>query len=501
MRMHRRKFLESTFWTAAALAAARGVVAQALQGPAASAADLPARSLNGETLSIPGSDVRELAAQLRGGVLLATDSGYDTVRRLWNGTFDLKPALIARCTGAADVRSAVEFARAHQLLTAVRAGGHSTSGKSSCNGGIMIDLSPMQGVWVDRAAGVARIQAGTLLGQLDHETTAFGLVTPAGTVSHTGAAGLTLGGGFGRVARRYGLACDNLLGADLIAADGRAYRASDKENPDLMWGLRGGGGNFGVVTSLAYRLHAMNPVVLGGFIAWPIDQLKEVLRFYAERTPNSPDELALDLAIFTPPGSPALIGIDVCWSGEHGRGEKVLQPLRALGKPAFDRIAPVPYVVLQASGDQSNHIGVHHYSKSGFVEQITDAGIDAIADAFYGAPAGKIGIAFQQAGGAIGRVAPKAAAFPNRACRYWMMVLSNWDDPAETSLRTASTQAAWKLLEPLTKGFYMNHIDDTKDAAAIRANYGENYARLVQLKNKYDPTNLFRLNANVKPSV
>lgn len=501
MRMHRRKFIESTFWTAASLAAARTFAADAPQSPASAASDLPARTLTGETIRIPGSNVQDLAAQLRGGVLLASDTGYDTVRRLWNGTFDLKPALIARCTGAADVRSAVEFAQTHRLLTAVRAGGHSTSGKSSCNGGIMIDVSPMQGVWVDRVARVARIQAGTLLGQLDHETTTFGLVTTAGTVSHTGAAGLTLGGGFGRVARRYALACDNLIAADLIAADGRPYRASEQENSDLLWGLRGGGGNFGVVTSLEYRLHPMNPIVLGGFIAWPITQLKDVLRFYAERSLNAPDELAQDLAIFTPPGSPGLVGIDVCWSGDHARGEKVLQPLRAFGKPVFDRIAPTPYVALQASGDQTNHQGVHHYSKSGFVEQFTESGIDAIAEAFHGAPPGVLAIAFQQGGGAIARVPRAAAAFPNRASRYWMMALSNWEDPAETSQRTASTQAAWKLLEPHTKGFYMNHIDDSKDAAAIHANYGENYARLVQLKNKYDPTNLFRLNANVKPSV
>src|ERR1700733_5537079 len=282
--------------------------------------DVPAKSLAGGETVLPGSTIEALAASLRGEVLLAGSQDYDRTRRVWNASFDKKPGLIARCTGASDVQQAVAFAREHQLLTAVRAGGHSYSGKSSCEGGLVIDLQPMQGVRVDPETRRAYLESGSLLGQLDHECAAFGLATTAGTVSHTGAAGLTLDGGLGRLGRRFGLACDNAASFDIVTADGRFLRASDKENPDLYWGLRGGGGNFGVVTSIEYRLHDMDPVMFGGNITWPLAQARDVLRYYRDTAPDAPEVVNLAPLLYSRPDGP-VIEIEVCWSGDRAQGE------------------------------------------------------------------------------------------------------------------------------------------------------------------------------------
>ena len=292
--MKRRDFLRTTAFAS---------TAAWLPFQRAWAADQPAMSLAGTPISLAQSDVADLAASLQGELLLPTHSRYEQARRVWNGAVDKRPALIAACLGAADVMRAVNFAHAHRLLTAVRAGGHSTSGKSTCDGGIMIDLSPMRGVRVDPTTHTAYLEAGTLLGQLDRECTAFGLATTAGTVSNTGAAGLTLGGGFGRLGSRFGLACDNLKGADIITASGALVHASERENQELLWGLRGGGGNFGVVTSLEYSLHPMNPIVLGGMLNWSFEHAREVLEFYAEYAPRKPDELCIDLFLRSAPGA------------------------------------------------------------------------------------------------------------------------------------------------------------------------------------------------------
>jgi FAD/FMN-containing dehydrogenase len=491
MTIPRRRFIASALGTAAILPFAR---AWAADGP-----PLQARTLDGGEVQVARADVADLAAGMRGAVLLADSAQYDSGRHIWNGAFDWRPALIARCTGQADVRRAVEFARAHRLLTAVRGGGHSTSGKSSCNGGIMIDLAPMQGVRVDPQARRAWVEPGTLLGQLDHETAAFGLVTTAGTVSHTGAAGLTLGGGFGRVGRRFGLACDNLVGADLITADGQRVRASETENPELLWGLRGGGGNFGVVTGFEYRLHPMRPVIWGGVIAWPASAAREVLRTVGEIAENAPDELNIEPILVTPPGAPPMVIVEVCWSGDdHAAGAARVAKLRTLPKPVFDKLGPLPYVVLQQANDAANPHGIRHYSKAGFVPKLDEALIDSVVTTFLGHPPGSLGYVFQQCGGQINRVAPDATAFPNRGATYWIMVMANWMDPAEDESRKATARAAWKTLEPLTRGFYVNSATE-RDEGAIRGNYGANYARLVALKDRYDPGNQFRLNVNVKP--
>jgi FAD/FMN-containing dehydrogenase len=461
--------------------------------------DVPARSLAGGEIVLPGSTIEALAASLRGEVLLAGSQDYDSTRRVWNASFDKKPALIALCTGAADVQQAVAFAREHQLLTAVRAGGHSLSGKSSCDGGLVIDLQAMQGVRVDPETRRAYLESGSLLGQLDHECAAFRLATTAGTVSHTGAAGLTLGGGLGRLGRRFGLACDNAASFDIVTADGRFLRANDKENPDLYWGLRGGGGNFGVVTSIEYRLHDMDPVILGGSIVWPVAQARDVLRYYRDIAPDAPDVVNLAPALYSEPDGQVL-QIEVCWSGDRAQGEAWLKKLRAFGKPARDDIAPMPYVAIQIGADELLASGKYYYMKSGMLTQLKDDGIDLLIDSYKRMPDWYL-LFFDHCGGAYRHLAPAATAFPNRDMLFTLGTLSIWPTKDGIEENTAKMRANWHELSPLTKGFYTNYVDSDVTMAGYRENYGTNFERLVALKAKYDPNNLFRLNANVPPKL
>jgi hypothetical protein len=461
--------------------------------------DVPAKNLSGGETVLPGSNIEALAASLRGEVLMAGSQDYDRTRRVWNASFDKKPALIARCTGASDVQQAVAFAREHQLLTAVRAGGHSYSGKSSCDGGLMIDLQPMQGVRVDPETKRAYLQSGSLLGQLDHECAAFRLATTAGTVSHTGAAGLTLGGGLGRLGRRFGLACDNAVSFDIVTADGRFLRANDKENPDLYWGLRGGGGNFGVVTSIEYRLHDMDPVILGGTIVWPLAQARDVLRYYRDIAVDAPDVVNLDPVLFSEPDGP-VIEIEVCWSGDHAQGEAWLKKLRAFGKPTRDNVAPMPYVAIQSSADELLAPGKYYYLKTGMLTQLKDDGIELIVDSFKRMPNWYL-LFFDHCGGAYRHMAPAATAFPNRDMLFTLGAHSIWPKKDGIEENTAKMRANWRELAPLTKGFYTNYVDSDVTLAGYRENYGANFERLVALKAKYDPNNLFRLNANVPSKI
>jgi hypothetical protein len=411
--------------------------------------------------------------------------------------FDKKPALIARCTGASDVRHAVDFAREHQLLTAVRAGGHSLSGKSTCDGGLVIDLQQMQGVRIDPDTKRAYLESGSLLGQLDHESAAFGLATTAGTVSHTGAAGLTLGGGLGRLGRRYGLACDNAASFDIVTADGHILRASDDENADLYWGLRGGGGNFGVVTSIEYRLHRMDPTILGGIIVWPIDQARDVLRYYRDIASDAPDVVNLSPDLHNEPDG-QMVGIEVCWSGDHGEGEAWLKKLRAFGKPLRDDIAPMPYLKMQSGADEFLGPGKYYYAKNGFLTQLKNDGIDLIIDAFRRMPDWYL-LVFDHGGGAYQRIAADATAFPHRDMLFMLGTIGIWPNKDGIDDNLAKMRANWRELEPLTRGFYTNFVDPDTTMTGYRDNYGANFERLVTLKAKYDPMNLFRLNANVPP--
>jgi FAD/FMN-containing dehydrogenase len=489
--MKRREFV------AAGLALAAGAPLRGWSAILNDVGDVAARSLDGGDLNLPGRTVEEFAAGLRGELMLQGDPAYDARRRVWNGMFDRKPALIACCTGAADVRRAVDFAREHRLLTAVRAGGHSFSGKSTCEGGLVIDLQSMQGVRVDPDSRRAYLEAGSLLGQLDHECAPFGLATTAGTVSHTGAAGLTLGGGFGWLGRRFGLACDNAASFDVVTADGQLVRASDVENSDLYWGLRGGGGNFGVVTEIEYRLHRVDPIVLGINVVWPLDQARDVMRHYRDLAADAPDAVNIGPGLHSEPDGPK-IALAGCWSGDLRAGEAWLGKLRSFGKPARDETGPVPYVKLQSGYDQVFASGQYYYLKSGFLTRLEDDGIDLVIDAFRRMPDWYL-MFFEHGGGAYGRVAPDATAFPNREAALALGAIGIWPDRNGMDEKVERMRANWRELEPLTRGFYTNYADADEPLSAYRENYGANLERLMALKAKYDPMNLFRLNANVPP--
>jgi hypothetical protein len=495
--MKRREFCALT----AAAAATTLVSSRPLA--AAAAAGIRAVGRAGGEVLLSGRDVEDLRGALRGTLLGSGDSGYDQARRVWNGMFDRRPALIARCVSAADVMQAVNFGRSHDLLIAVRGGGHSFSGQSVCDGGLMIDLAPMRGIRVDPVARTARVEAGALLGDLDRESQAFGLATPAGRISHTGVAGLTLGGGFGRLTRRYGLTCDNVLAADVIAADGRFVRAGAAENEDLLWGLKGGGGNFGVVTSFEFRLHSAGPMMYGGAIAWPLGEARKILRFYSEFIQTMPEELFIDAVLTQVPQRGDVILFSVCYSGPPERGPEVLKPLSAFGRPVLEALRPAPYVVLQSENDGGSPAGRGNYERSGFLAGIGAELLEiAVARMEAPHPPGARIVMTSEGGGAFARVAPAATAFQNRDARATVIVQGQWPDPRDQAAATAHMQWArqtFDLLAPHTKGFYVNTVAADDPLQRIRATYGANYQRLVALKRKYDPANLFQRNANIPP--
>lgn len=499
--MKRRTFCASALAGLTATTPAGRLLAQAVQPDSAPPMDIPAITRLGAQTALPRAAVKEFAATLRGQAILAGENGYEQLRRIWNGMIDRKPALIVRCLGASDVIKAVNFARAYDLRVAVRGGGHSISGQSVCDGGMMIHLGPIRGVRVDPVTRTARVGAGALLGDLDREAQSFGLVTTAGTVSHTGTAGLTLGGGFGRLARRYGLTCDNLLSADVVTARGEFLRASARENADLFWGLRGGGGNFGVVTSFEYRLHPMAPTVLGGALMYAPEDAREVLKFYAGYSQQLPDALTVTAALVAPAGGKPMALLDVCYAGPIAEGERAIAELRRFRKPAMDQVAPTPYIKLQTSTDRANAPGRRYYVKSGFVTAITPPLIEGMVEGFRPDPNRSTVMVLQQLGGAISRVRQKDTAFAHRDAQYDLMVMASWWYPEQSDGHIGWVSSTWQTLGPHTTGFYINTTTLDDDEARIRANFRENYARLVKLKNKYDPTNLFHLNANIRPTV
>ncbi len=494
--MKRRTFVSSAISAGAiALLPARRVLA--------SSADAPAIGRTGKQLVLRGGDIDALRGSLRGQLLTASDAGYEQARHIWNGAFDRKPALIVRCAGPSDVVQAVNFARTQDLLIAVRAGGHSLSGQSTCDGGLMIDLSPMRGVRVDPIARTARVEGGALLGDLDRESQAFGLATPAGRVSHTGVAGLTLGGGFGRLTPRFGLSCDNLRAADVITANGAYVRTSAKENRDLLWGLQGGGGNFGVVTSFEFQLHPVTPQMYGGVLVYPLARARELLRFLAEFSQRKPDELFADTVLGTVPQVGKALVFAVCYSGPLDKAEEAVKPLRQFG-PVVDALRPSKYVELQAAQDRGASAGRGYYERSGFVTRMVPELIDAAVDCMESAePPGARMVFSGDCGGAFTRVARDATAFWNRDARITLIVQGDWDDPRDTAAAEAHmrwARATFDRLAPHTKGFYVNTIAVDDPHQRVRASYGDNYARLVALKRKYDPANLFHRNANIDPA-
>ena len=501
--MKRRTFLRTSIAATAALnIPCRRSLATVYQDAPQAPPDVDAITGAGKEITLRGKDIADLGAQLHGRLLLAGDQGYEQARHIINPSFDKHPALIAQVTGTGDIRSAVDFAREHdQLLLAVKCGGHSFSGKSTCDGGLMIDLSPFRNVRVDPMARRAWVTGGSLLGLLDHESMAYGLVTTMGTVSHTGVGGLVTGGGFGRVARRFGLAIDNLISVDVVTADGQLRHASAEENPDLFWGVRGGGGNFGIVTNFEFQLHPMGRRVIGGAILFPIARAREVLSLYAEYSPRAPDELDMIFFIKQAPGGEAgVVGIAVCYSGPENEAERILAPIRRLKSPLFDGLGAVDYVVLQRSGDTDDPRARASYLKSGFVHDLSADLVSAVIEGFEGDPARSTVIFYQQIGGAVSRVANDATAFMHRDAAGDLAAGIGWkhgDDPTE---HISWLRRYWARIEPLTKGFYTNEIGGDITDAKVHANYRENYPRLVRIKNKYDSGNLFRLNANVQPT-
>lgn len=442
--------------------------------------------------------IHELQESLRGRLFCPDDEGYDNVRKVFNGMIDKRPDLIVRCAGLADVIAAVNFAREANLLVAVRGGGHGVTGNAVCDGGLVIDLSAMKSVHVDPANQTARAEGGATWGDFDHETQAFGMATTGGIVPTTGIAGLTLGGGIGYLNRKYGLSCDNLRSADVVTAGGQLLKASASENEDLFWALRGGGGNFGVVTSFEFQIHPVRSV-LAGEIIYPLDRAKAVLRFFRDWSIAVPDEVRADATLISGPNGPVL-DIKVCYCGTIEEGEKVLQPLRSLCPPIIDTVAPVPYKTVQNFLTAVFQPGLLHYWKAGFVREFSDDAIEAIVDFFAGAvPKPFAAIAIEHLGGAISRVGPHDTAFNHRDAQHSLLVLRMWQDPAESEDNIDWARRCYRTAEPfLENSAYVNYLGDEGEAK-VRAAYGDNYARLVAIKNKYDPTNFFRLNQNIEP--
>ena len=500
--MNRRRFMQRSLAAAVAAALPVNDVFAGLLGPSAKVdADINAITGDGAEVTLRRAAVQELADSLRGKLLLPGHEAYDDARRVINASINKYPALIVQPSSVADIRTAVDFARESSLLTAVKCGGHSHSGKSTCEGGIMIDLTTHRYVHVDPKAKTAQVAGGSLLGDMDHETMSYGLVTTAGTVSHTGVGGLTLGGGFGRLGRRFGLTMDNAKSYELVTPDGKFRRASPDENPDLYWGLRGGGGNFGIVTNFEFGLHEMNRQVIGGSIGFPLSQARQVLSFYADYALEVPDELGLEMIMFGG-GSPeeSLIMLAVCYSGPHKKVEPILKKIRSAGTVIMDDVGAMDYVALQQSGDVNDVRAIGSYTKSGFLTELNPDFLDAVVNHFEGRQGRNTVFATQHAGGAISRVAPDATAFPHRGINFIPLLIIDWPIDSDAHEHIAWLKETWKTFEPHLEGFYTNDLIDESQEEVDR-NYLGNYGRLVALKNKYDPQNLFRLNANVIPTV
>ena len=498
--MNRRHFFQSSLAAAVAYALPSARLYALDEAASQAAGGIAAVKLDGSATVIEQVAVKDLKARLRGALLLAGDAGYDEARRVLNRSIDRHPALIVQPTGAADIRNTVNFARERELLVAVKCGGHSFSGKSTCDRGLQIDLSRLRGARVDPESRVAYVPGGCLLGELDHEAMSSGLVTTAGTVSHTGVGGLTLGGGFGRLARRFGLAIDNLRAVDIVTADGRYLHADSEENPDLYWGVRGGGGNFGVVTDFEFILHPMQREVVGGDIVFPIERARELLEFYGDYSSNAPEELYVDAVMSLPLGAkPGVFLISTCYSGAVGDADRILEPIRKLGKPIADSIQVRDYVAIQRIHDQADPRNEGRYVKSGFISDFKGEMIDKIMAGFHGDPDRGTTLFFQHGGGAISRVAADVTAFPHRYAKHNLLTAVTWPLEVDRTRHTAYHKEFWATLEPYTLGYYMNEVADEAQSV-LDENYRGNLGRMRKVKKMYDPTNLFRLNANVLPA-
>ena len=495
--MDRRNFCRSA--VAASVAAAIPVLPGCgRKAPVATEADtsIAAVSLDGAEIELEKAAVRELGEALTGPVILSGHPEYDSARKLWNGMHDKHPALIARCMSSQDVSNAVIFARERGLLTAVRGGGHSWPGKSVCDDGIVIDLSQMHTVTADADRRRAYAQGGALLGALDAAAHEHGLITTAGVVSHTGVGGYTLGGGFGRLNRSYGLTIDVLRSAEIITADGSVRRISAEQEPDLFWAIRGGGGNFGVVTEFEYELYPFDRNVFSGNIVWPISEARDVLEFYGGWYQGLSDEMYVGPMMATMPDGTSVIIMEVVYNGDPAAGEQELQPLRDIGKIMEDGVKVQDYNVMQTQEDAAFGHGIRSYAKNGMVAEITQELVDTLLESFIADP--RAAFFTHTAGGAVKRVGELDTAFPHRNAETMISVGGGWMDPEQDEEAMAMMRAWFARLAPFTGGYYDN-IDF--DGDAVKSNYGPAHARLAGIKGQYDPGNLFRLNSNIEPNI
>jgi len=433
-----------------------------------------------------------------GQVLLPGEPGYASARRIWNAGIDKHPGLIARCSGVVDVVRAVKFARANNLLVAVKSGGHNVAGQALCDDGIVIDLSAMNGVSVDPEPRTVRVQAGALLGDVDRETHLHGLAVPSGVVSKTGIAGLTLGGGVGWLVRKYGLTCDNVLSCEVVTAEGAIVTADAETNADLFWGLRGGGGNFGIVTSFLFQAHPVS-TVLGGVIVHARPQAAAVFRYYRDFMASAPDELTAYAGLISTPEGKRAVAVMACCCGDLVEGERVLEPLRAFGSPLLDAIQPMPFPVMQRLADEASPDNVHNYWKSTFLNELSDETIDLIVEHGNRVESPLTHVLIQLFNGQVGRVGNADTAFAQRQAGYNVGIEAKWIDPAESEKHTTWARAFSEALKPHSgKAYLLNFLGD-EDPDLVRGAFGSSHARLVELKTKYDPTNFFSLNQNVEP--
>jgi FAD/FMN-containing dehydrogenase len=453
--------------------------------------------------------VKGLKADLRGEVVLPGDMSYEQTRKIWNGMIDKRPAIIVRCYGTSDVMKAVRFARDQGLTVSVRGGGHNVAGNAVCDGGMMIDLSGMKSVRVDHLRRTARVEPGASWRQFDLETQAFGLAATGGLVSSTGVAGFTLGGGIGWLVRKHGLALDNLISVDVVTANGELLTASMSENTDLFWGVRGGGGNFGIVASFEFQLHPVGPIVLGGLIAYRAEDGQALLRFHREFVKDAPDELTTLLVYLTAPPLPFLpkevhgkhlVAIVLCYCGKVEEGERILAPLRKFGKPVADVIQPIPYTVLQSMLDEAAPAGIQNYWKSTYISGLSDDAIDRILSFGNTITSPLSAIHVHQLGGAMRRIGDDATAFSHRDAPFVLNIVSAWRDPSENDVHVKWTRDFFDAMQKFATGAYINFLGDEGADRVKEAYEEEKYRKLVVLKNKYDPTNFFHLNQNIKPS-
>ena len=450
--------------------------------------------------SLNQASIVDLSARFLGVLLRPDQSGYDEVRRVHNGMIDRRPALIAGCLGNADIVDAVNFARTHGLELAVRGGGHNVAGRAVCDDGLMLDMSLMKGIHVDPVRRTARAQGGVTWREFNRETQAHGLATTGGVISTTGIAGLTLGGGLGWLMAKHGLAMDNLVSAEVVTASGDIVRASKEENADLFWGLQGGGGNFGAVSWLEYRLHPVGTVT-SGLIAHPFDRARDVLKFFREITSGLPDDLTIFGGLLHAPDGAQIAVMIVCHCGPLAEAETALEPIKKFGSPILDSVGPTSYEETNKMLDAGFPRGALNYWKSNFMKELSDQAIDTLISQFAACPSPMSGLLLEHIHGAATRVGVGETAFPHRGEGYNFLVVSEWLDPADNARNIAWARESYDLMLPyFSRGRYVNYLGEDEGEDAVAAAYGPNYQRLRMLKAKYDPTNLFHLNQNIRPT-